>query len=1259
MKLLSTYILILFSSCIISQQAGYKFLQNKNQWPASISYKTELNNGELYLEKNGFLFNFFDEKKMSGLIANHYDKSKLSKNPVINQHAYKVNFIKMNEKCRLIHAQPTKEYYNYFIGKDSSKWASDVFGYHQITYSDLYKGIDLKLYSKYFHLKYDLIVDPGINPKVIQFEYEGIEDISIKKGRIHIQTSVNHIIEDEPFAYQLIDNKKVKVNCQYQLKNNTISYDFPDGYNKKIPLIIDPTLIFSTYSGSFSNNFGYSATFDSKGFLYSGSSVFGNQYPTTLGAYNTSWSGGIVDIGISKFDTTGTFLIYSTYIGGSSDELPHSLIVNSFDELFILGTTSSADFSTTSSAYDTSYNGGIPNNLSNGLGVNYSNGSDIFVSHLSTNGANLLGSTFIGGSGNDGLNSTSDIATNNTLRYNYADEIRGEIEIDDNNNIYIASCTQSTDFPVTSNAFQSNYGGGDIDGCIIKLDNNLENIIWSSYLGGDLHDAIYSLALDKNQDIYVAGGTSSLTFPTSSNTYQVSNQGGRSDGFVTHLSSSGQQILHSTYFGSSTYDQNYFVETDRSNNVYLLGQTEVQDSTFIKNAGWSIPGSGQFISKLNPELDSVFYSTVFGSGNGINISPTAFLVDLCNKMYLSGWGGSVNNLGILDNNAGSTNNMPITTDAFQSSTDGSDFYIMVLEDDASGIVYGSYFGGSTSSEHVDGGTSRFDRKGKVYQAVCAGCGGLSDLPIEPPGAISPTNNSNCNLGVFKMEFELPFVLADFDSPEIGCEPFTHNFNNTSVYQNNSEFQWDFGDGSSSSIANPTHTFTQSGSYMVQLIISDTATCNFGDTISKEIIVLGDTSYTLNTLEICPGETQQIGFLPNPDTSITYSWSPVSNLSSPFVSNPFSTSSLTTTTTYSLFISNGICIDTAFQTIQINTPLVNLPNDTILCDGGGSINITANSLGSSNEFIWSLSPTFSDTINSFLTDSSITVSPNTTTSYYVQTNNNGCYISDTITIEVSIGGLSIFGDTIQCLGDTILVIAETITNIDSIDIEFSPSIYALSTVFNDSVWFSIANNTYISATAFDASTGCIQKDSIWVTIDSLPILTPILSADFLVISPGNSTKLYVTPNGYNYDWSPSNSLTNSTDQNPVASPLTNTTYYVTISNGYCEKNDSITILVNELICGPPEIFIPNAFSPNEDKSNDILRVRGNYISKENFIFRVFNRLGNLVFETTDPSQGWNGYFNDSPCDPGVFVYYLNLDCLDGQSYFKKGNITILK
>ena len=135
--------------------------------------------------------------------------------------------------------------------------------------------------------------------------------------------------------------------------------------------------------------------------------------------------------------------------------------------------------------------------------------------------------------------------------------------------------------------------------------------------------------------------------------------------------------------------------------------------------------------------------------------------------------------------------MPISSDAFQSTTDGSDFYIMVLEDDASGLVYGSYLGSSSSTEHVDGGTSRFDRKGKIYQAVCAGCGNNSDLPIYPTNVVSATNNSSCNLGVFKMEFDLPFVLADFETPPIGCEPQTHQFNNTSVHNNTSIFNLGF------------------------------------------------------------------------------------------------------------------------------------------------------------------------------------------------------------------------------------------------------------------------------------------------------------------------------------------------------------------------------------------------------------------------------------------------------------------------------------
>lgn len=145
---------------------------------------------------------------------------------------------------------------------------------------------------------------------------KGQSKLALKKGRLHIYTEVNHVIEDEPFVYQVIDGERVLVDAEYVLEGDRLSYQINDSYDKSLPLVIDPTLIFSSYSGSFSNNFGYSATFDAQGFLYSGSSAFGNQYPTTLGAYSTSFAGGIVDIALSKFDTTGTFLIYSTYLGG-------------------------------------------------------------------------------------------------------------------------------------------------------------------------------------------------------------------------------------------------------------------------------------------------------------------------------------------------------------------------------------------------------------------------------------------------------------------------------------------------------------------------------------------------------------------------------------------------------------------------------------------------------------------------------------------------------------------------------------------------------------------------------------------------------------------------------------------------------------------------------------------------------------------------------------------------------------------------------
>ena len=217
-----------------------------------------------------------------------------------------------------------------------------------------------------------------------------------------------------------------------------------------------------------------------------------------------------------------------------------------------------------------------------------------------------------------------------------------------------------------------------------------------------------------------------------------------------------------------------------------------------------------------------------------NISPTAFLVDVCNKIYISGWGSSI---GI--GNAGTTFNLPITPNAFQSNTDGNDFYLMVLDGNMSNLIYATYFGGNQATEHVDGGTSRFDKKGIVYQCVCAGCGGYSDFPTTV-GVVSSTNNaasgSQCNSAVFKFNFDFPTTISNFSAPWVGCDT-TISFQNLSIGAGNTTYQWFFGDGNSSAQDNPTHSYNQNGIYDVTLITNDPTSCNLSDTIIKQIYII--------------------------------------------------------------------------------------------------------------------------------------------------------------------------------------------------------------------------------------------------------------------------------------------------------------------------------------------------------------------------------------------------------------------------------------
>ena len=801
-------LLVLFPSIILSQSdvnSSIKYIENKGQWDSEVSYMAELEGANLWIAANSFTFDFISQEDMLQVHELMHDKKNNANSDFkIRHHAYKVNFLGANETLEYQGRKTLKTYYNYFLGNDPDQWAGNVALNEEIIGYSLYEGIDIKNYSKDGHFKYDLIVHPGADPAQVRMEYVDAE-MKLFHKQLRLELSVGDVTENAPIAFQMIDGKRKSVRCIYKVEGTIVSFDFPNGYNENYELIIDPELIFSTYTGSTADNWGFTATYDEEGNLYGGGIVFSTGYPTTTGAYDQIFNGGTQDIGITKYTSDGSDLVYSTYLGGNLREWPHSLMVDSDNQLVVMGSTESMDYPTTEDAYEPIYNGGT---------------YDIIVTKFNANGSELIASTFLGGSNDDGKNNSF------SLSHNYGDDSRGEVFIDADDIIYIASVTNSTDFPTTDLSEEQTHQGGQ-DGVVLALTPALDSLIFSSYLGGTQDDAAYSVK-KKESLLVVVGGTASSNFPTTTGSLNPNYLGGSTDGFVLSLDANGS-IYNSSFIGTDAYDQAYFVEIDPEFHVFLTGQTE---GTYPVSAGvYSNENGSQFVQEMSSELSQSILSTVFGTGgSGIDISPTALLVDQCDHVYISGWGGI--------QATGSTIGMPITPDAFQSTTDGNDFYFIVFGSDFESLLYATFFGGNPSGEHVDGGTSRFDDDGVIYQAVCAGCGGTDAFPTTE-GAWSQTNGStNCNLGTLKMEFDFQGLNAIADvNDSVFCEepPFFVPFygSGTSSQLN----YWDFGDGETSNEVNPIHEYEQAGVYDIVYILTDSSTCNISDTAYASVGII--------------------------------------------------------------------------------------------------------------------------------------------------------------------------------------------------------------------------------------------------------------------------------------------------------------------------------------------------------------------------------------------------------------------------------------
>ncbi len=902
------------------EPAGIRFIENLGQWNKKVFYKAAIPGGDLYVLKNKLKYVFYrkGQRGHEGILDENESASRQGSSPSNKNliHSVEISFQGANDYSEIVSKNAFPERLNFIKGTDEQHWATGVTSYSELIIDEMYKGIDFRLYFASDGMKYDFIVSPGADPSQIKMKYEGQNELKIHQGKIVVGTVHGYFFENVPVSYSESNSRKKSVLTEYELQKDIISFNFPEGYDTNVQLVIDPELIFSTYSGSYADNWGFTATYDDHGNLYSGGIVFGVGFPATNGVFQPE-SVGEWDVGILKYDSTGKNLLWATYLGGAFSETPQSIIENSKGELVIYGTTSSPDFPMSSGSFQSNFLGGDP--IYDTMeayrlvgGIPFRNGSDIFLAILGNDGRTLKGSTFIGGSENDGI-----MEKYMPLTKNYGDQFRGEVIVDGEDNIFVASNTSSPDFLI-KNGRQTSYGGSENDGVVMKFNADLTDLYWSTFVGGSGVDALYTVKVDSEGNVFASGGSNSIDFPVTDNVHKTEKPSAVDiDGVVVKISADGTQLLKSTYVGTPNYDQVYFLELDSSDCVYLLGQT--QGNYLVTDGVYSNPNSGQFIHKLSNDLDSTYFSTVIGSGSGSpDFSPTAFLVNECENIFISGWGGALNQ-PVYGYIGGSTYGLPVTGNAFQSQTDGTDFYLMVLLQDAKQLLYGTYFGEMNGrGEHVDGGTSRFDKKGIVYQSVCGGCGGSSGFPTWPADVWSRNNNSpNCNNAAFK--FDLASLQARFDTDtedftnrgiREGCYPLTLVFLNESL--GGEDFHWNFGEGTVSDREDTiTITYENPGIYPVVLTATDINTCTRESKARGTITVYNYDFSIMPDDSICFGETITLFA----EGGVHYNWKPDSDMQNANTATPLLTPDTTTTYTVNIEDANG-CLGEDSLTIKV-------------------------------------------------------------------------------------------------------------------------------------------------------------------------------------------------------------------------------------------------------------------------------------------------------------------------------------------------------
>jgi gliding motility-associated-like protein len=651
----------------------------------------------------------------------------------------------------------------------------------------------------------------------------------------------------------------------------------------------------------------------------------------------------------------------------------------------------------------------------------------------------------------------------------------------------------------------------------------------------------------------------------------------------------------------------YGLQFDKEGNPYIMGTTSglipVVNSPF--NANNNQATGKQFITKLKPDMSGVTYSANFGPGGQPypSMSPTAFLVDRCENVYVAGWGGGPNiyeNYTSTDRTSGTgTNGLTTTGGPLRATTDNSDFYFFVLQKNAASQLYGSFFGqvGGAYGDHVDGGTSRFDAQGVIYEAICANCYGGAVFPTSL-GAYKTQNGAGtlgCNEAGVKIAFNFAGVSAGLKSvthgrgDSVGCVPLSVSFQDTIRLAKS--YIWDFGDGTGplkTTSFSENHTYTSIGSYLVTLVAIDSNSCNVADTVYRTIVVSNNPAALNFDFSKIP-----------PCTSLSYVFT---NLSTAPPALPFTNSSFSWN-----FGDGQSAIPGGMGQVTHSFP------------SPGAYNVTL-SLVDTNYCNYPLDTT-----------KIVNVAQNVKAQFVTPA--QGCAPDSVVFNNTTLGGETYY----WYFGDN--------SPVDSTDI--SPVHF-----------YQLPGSYTIKLVAVDTNT-CNKIDSFSYTITLYS--QPTADFSYQPVPSQPNTPTVFSPNSspvvkYLWEFGDGSSETRTSPDTVVHQYIRSDTFNVCLIVTNAEGcSDTVCHPIQSII--HPLLDVPNAFTPGRFGTNSVVKVVGFGIV--HMAWRIYNRWGQVVFQSDDPYIGWDGYYRGQMQPMDVYAYTLEADFSDGTHATKKGDITLIR